>query len=153
MRFAKRRMTAHTVLLVTVSYDAAPEYVGTALERRSVPFFRLDTDRFPLEVVASFDPQGDLMISDGERSISSKEVKSVWYRRSVVPKSSRKPGPWHSPILRTRDPRLPRRDPGDIANATLVESSSGYLARGAETISTCVGHTTGFHAPAHNRDE
>ena len=78
-------MTAYIVLLVTVSYDAAPEYVGTALERRSIPFFRLDTDRFPLEVVASFDPQGDLVISDRERSISGTEVKSVWYRRNVAP--------------------------------------------------------------------
>ena len=78
-------MIADTVLLVTASYDAAPEYVGAALERRSVPFFRLDTDRFPSEVRASFDPQEGLTISNGEQSISGKEVKSVWYRRNVAP--------------------------------------------------------------------
>ena len=78
-------MTADTVLLVTASYDAAPEYVGVALKRCGVPFFRLDTDRFPSEVRASFDPQGDITISDGERSISGKDVKSVWYRRNVAP--------------------------------------------------------------------
>ena len=78
-------MTADTVLLVTASYDAAPEYVGAALEHRNVPFFRLDTDRFPSEVLASFDPCGDVIISDGERTISGKHVKSVWYRRNVAP--------------------------------------------------------------------
>ena len=78
-------MTADTILIVTASYDAAPEYVGAALERRGVPFFRLDTDRFPSEVQAIFDPHGDITISDGERSISGKEVKSVWYRRNVAP--------------------------------------------------------------------
>ena len=78
-------MTANTVLLVTASYDLAPEYVGAALERRGVPFFRLDTDRFPSEVQASFDPQRGLAISDGNRCISHREIKSVWYRRNVVP--------------------------------------------------------------------
>ena len=78
-------MIANTVLLVTTSYDSAPEYVGGALARRGVPFFRLDTDRFPSEVRASFDPLKGLTISDGPRSISGEEVKSVWYRRNVVP--------------------------------------------------------------------
>ena len=78
-------MTANTVLLVTASYDLAPEYVGAALERRGVPFFRLDTDRFPSEVQASFDPQRGLSISDGDMHISHREVKSVWYRRNVAP--------------------------------------------------------------------
>ena len=81
----KRLMTADTVLLVTASYDPAPRYVGAALERRDVPFFRLDTDRFPSEVRASFDPSEGLTISDGARSISGKEIKSVWYRRHVDP--------------------------------------------------------------------
>ena len=33
----------------------------------------------------SFNPHGDVTISDGDRSISGKEVKSVWYRRNVAP--------------------------------------------------------------------
>ena len=78
-------MTANKVILVTASYDLAPEYVGAALERRGVPFFRLDTDRFPSEVQASFDPQRGLSISDGDMHISHREVKSVWYRRNVAP--------------------------------------------------------------------
>ena len=55
------------------------------MERRGVPFFRLDTDRFPSEVQASFDPQRGLSISDGDMHISHREVKSVWYRRNVAP--------------------------------------------------------------------
>ena len=78
-------MTANTVLLVTASYDLAPLYVGAALKRRGVPFFRLDTDRFPTEVQATFDPRRGLSISDRNMQISHEEVKSVWYRRNVVP--------------------------------------------------------------------
>ena len=78
-------MTSDTVLLVTASHDQAPEYVGKALEHRGVPFFRLNTDRFPWEVLGSFNPHGDIAISDGKGSISGKEVKSVWYRRNVAP--------------------------------------------------------------------
>lgn len=78
-------MTADTVLLVTTSYDPAPEYVGAALERRGFPFFRLNTDQFPSLVRAEFNPQRGLTISDRRRSISGKQVKSVWYRRDVVP--------------------------------------------------------------------
>ena len=47
---------------------------------------RLDTDRFPSEAIGlSFDPCGEIIISDGERTISGKHVKSVWYRRNVAP--------------------------------------------------------------------
>ena len=77
-------MTGNTVLIVTASYDEAPRYVGAALESMGVPFFRLDTDRFPSEVQASFDPYDGITILDGQHSISGKEVKSVWYRRNVA---------------------------------------------------------------------
>ena len=78
-------MTANTVLLVTASYDEAAKYVAQALHLRQVPFFRLDTDRLPTEVEASFDPQGDITFADGDQSVSGKDVKSVWYRRNVAP--------------------------------------------------------------------
>ena len=81
-------MTADVVLLVTASYDLAPEYVILALERRGVPYFRLDTDRFPSEIRVSFDPHGDITITDGELSVAGKDIKSVWYRRSVAPNLS-----------------------------------------------------------------
>jgi hypothetical protein len=82
---AKLLMTADTVLLVTASYDLASPYVQAGLERRSVPCFRLDTDRFPSEVQISLDPKQGLEISDGEQSITGNEIKSVWYRRHVAP--------------------------------------------------------------------
>ncbi len=82
---AKLLMTADTVLLVTASYDLASPYVQTGLERRGVPYFRLDTDRFPSEVRISLDPRQGLAISDGEQSITGNEIKSVWYRRHVAP--------------------------------------------------------------------
>lgn len=78
-------MIAETVLIVTASYDLAPRYVGKALERRGVPFFRFDTDRFPQNVETIFDPKSGLTISDGTQSISANEIRSVWYRRSVPP--------------------------------------------------------------------
>ncbi len=78
-------MSTETVLIVTTSYDEAPEYVGSALDCYGVPYFRLDTDRFPTEIRATFDPQGELSICDGSKRIKGTDVKSVWYRRSTVP--------------------------------------------------------------------
>ena len=78
-------MTADTVLLVSASYDLAPNYVGAALERRGVPFYRLDTDRFPSQLRGAFDPIDGLSISDENWTILGSQVKSVWYRRSVAP--------------------------------------------------------------------
>ena len=81
----KRPMTGDTVLVVTTSYDSAPEYVLPALEGRGVPYFRLDTDRFPTEIHASFMPRQGVTLEDGGRSITGSDVKSVWYRRNVAP--------------------------------------------------------------------
>jgi len=78
-------MIADTVLLVTASYDFAAEYVGDALKRRGIPFFRLDTDRFPSQVRVSFDPHEDTVISSRDHSILGKQIRSVWYRRNVAP--------------------------------------------------------------------
>ncbi len=78
-------MSIDTVLLVTTSYDVAPQYVGRALDRRGVPYFRLDTDRFPTEIRSTFDPHGELTIVDGDRRMSSRNIRSVWYRRIVNP--------------------------------------------------------------------
>ena len=78
-------MTGNTVLIVTASYDEAPRYVGAALANLGVPFFRLDTDRFPSEVRVIFDPYEGITISDGQQPISSRQIRSVWYRRNVAP--------------------------------------------------------------------
>lgn len=78
-------MIPDSVLLVTTSYDEAPEYVSTHLERHGVPFFRLDTDRFPGQVEIQFNQEGNLSIRDGAAFFSGERVKSVWYRRNVAP--------------------------------------------------------------------
>ena len=81
----RRQTTTDAVLIVTASYDLAPSPVGATLGRNGVPFFRLDTDRFPSEIHASFDPRTGLTISDGDRVIRGDQIKSVWYRRNVAP--------------------------------------------------------------------
>ena len=78
-------MTAETVLIVTASYDEAPKYVADKLDQLEVPYFRLDTDRFPREIDISFSPSQGVTISDGGRTVSGDEIKSVWYRRNVAP--------------------------------------------------------------------
>ena len=76
-------MTDDVVLLVTASYDLAADYVSDALGRLGVPTFRLDTDRFPFEVRASFDPSSGLILTQGDKSVHSRHIQSVWYRRNV----------------------------------------------------------------------
>ena len=78
-------MTADTVLLITTSYDFAAEYVIKALEERSVPYFKFDTDRFPSQIRIGFKPPVDLVFDNGTRSLYGCQVKSVWYRRNVDP--------------------------------------------------------------------
>ena len=78
-------MMPDPVILVTTSYDLAPDYVGAHLERKGVPFFRLDTDRFPSQVGIQFNQDGNLSIRDGESFFSHERIRSVWYRRNVAP--------------------------------------------------------------------
>lgn len=78
-------MIADTVLLITASYDEAAKHVTDHLEKFGVRYFRLDTDRFPTEVKAAFDPYDGLILSDGKDNLHSSQVKSIWYRRNVAP--------------------------------------------------------------------
>ena len=78
-------MSDDAVLLVTVSYDVAPEYVAASLDRLGVPHFRLDTDRFPGEIQATYDPHVGVTLRDNGRVIRSDEIRSVWYRRMSAP--------------------------------------------------------------------
>ena len=82
-------MTRDAVLLVTASYDVAPEYVAASLDRLGVPYFRLDTDRFPLEIQATYDPHVGVTIRDDDRVVRSEQIRSVWYRRMRAPPLSR----------------------------------------------------------------
>ena len=78
-------MTAKKVMLVTASYDEAANLVEGRLSRMDEPFFRLDTDRFPSEIKATYSPETGFVYQDGIRQIRSEEVAAVWYRRSVSP--------------------------------------------------------------------
>ena len=78
-------MTGDVVLLVTASYDEAAKYVSDCLEQIGVPYFRLDTDRFPIEIKAVYDPYFGLVLEDRRNSVHSKQIQSVWYRRNVAP--------------------------------------------------------------------
>jgi len=78
-------MEPDTVLVVTASYDIAADYVLNALEARGTPAFRLDTDRFPLSIRASFRPPDVIEFNADGETLSGTSVKSVWYRRHVLP--------------------------------------------------------------------
>ena len=78
-------MTGDSVLLVTTSYDEAAGYLERELNRRRVRFFRLDSDRFPGEISATFEPGRGLQFVDDTQQISGEDVRSVWYRRHHAP--------------------------------------------------------------------
>lgn len=78
-------MTANTVLLVTASYDDAAGEVVASLGHIGVPIFRLDTDLFPTQVKATFDPHYGLNIESDAGRVHSNQIRSVWYRRNVAP--------------------------------------------------------------------
>ncbi len=78
-------MTANTVLLVTASYDDAADSVSHFLEQIGTPAFRLDTDLFPTEAKATFDPNSGLTLESSQDCVHSNQIMSVWYRRNVAP--------------------------------------------------------------------
>ena len=74
-----------TVLIVSASYDIAADYVSRVLGSTGVVHFRLNTDKFPVEVRAAFDPSRGFTLSDGGDEVDSRHVTAVWYRRHVSP--------------------------------------------------------------------
>ncbi len=78
-------MRPDTVLVVTASYDIAAGYVLEVLRERGSPAFRLNTDEFPSKIKASFVPPSSIRLADGEAILAAESVKSVWYRRHVMP--------------------------------------------------------------------
>ncbi|KZL47811.1 MULTISPECIES: MvdC family ATP-grasp ribosomal peptide maturase [Cyanophyceae] len=80
------------VLLITHSGDFFTiDRVAEALSKKGVQPFRLDTDRFPLEVqlTAHFDNNKSYHTIDyGGYSISTEQVQAVWLRRIWEPKLS-----------------------------------------------------------------
>ena len=78
-------MTADTVLIVTASYDESADYVIKILHQKGIPTFRLNTDHFPSNVKATFQPPNDIIFSAGNEAIWGESIKSVWYRRFISP--------------------------------------------------------------------
>jgi hypothetical protein len=74
-----------TVLIVSASYDLAADRVASVLRSAGVKQFRLNTDKFPGEVRASFDPETGFTLSDAGEELDSRQVTAVWYRRHVSP--------------------------------------------------------------------
>lgn len=72
-----------TVLVITQSDDVqtAPGVID-AIRARGARAFRLDTDRFPREVVVRHRPDGGpSSVTDGADTLDLAEVTAVWYRR------------------------------------------------------------------------
>ena len=78
-------MNGDTVLVVTTSYDEAPGYVLPWIERHGCRTFRLDTDRFPAEVLLSVREDGSFDLADHGDVLNSGSIRSVWYRRHAEP--------------------------------------------------------------------
>lgn len=73
------------VLIVTTSYDEAPDYVIPFLAEAGWEFFRLDTDRYPAEILMTSRDDGSFTLSDGSHSVESESIGSIWYRRHTGP--------------------------------------------------------------------
>jgi MvdC family ATP-grasp ribosomal peptide maturase len=85
-----KETTRDVVLLLTHSGDFYTiDKVSEATRRRGLRPFRLDTDRFPLEVTltASLRPDGlRHVIRDGTASLEARKVRSVWARKVWPPR-------------------------------------------------------------------
>ncbi|BAY45251.1 RimK domain-containing protein ATP-grasp [Scytonema sp. HK-05] len=90
-------LSRDVVLLITHSGDFFTiDRVAEALSKKGAQPFRLDTDKFPLEVqlTAHFDKSKSYhTIEYGNQSISTEQVQAVWTRRNWEPKLSQELAP------------------------------------------------------------
>ncbi|MEH2050457.1 MvdC family ATP-grasp ribosomal peptide maturase [Nostoc sp.] len=91
------QLSRDVVLLITHSGDFFTiDRVAEALSKKGVQPFRLDTDKFPLEVqlTAHFDKsQSYHKLEYGTHSISTEQVQAVWMRRIWEPELSKELAP------------------------------------------------------------
>ena len=78
-------MKTDTVLLVTTSYDEAADLVQKQVQEAGAPVFRLNTDLFPQEVSAIFNPHRQTIFRWQDEQVSTDRIHSVWYRRHAAP--------------------------------------------------------------------
>ncbi|MEH2034119.1 MAG: MvdC family ATP-grasp ribosomal peptide maturase [Nostoc sp.] len=90
-------LSRDVVLLITHSGDFFTiDRVAEALSKKGVQPFRLDTDKFPLEVqlTAHFDQSKSYhRLKYGTHSISTEQVQAVWMRRIWEPELSKELAP------------------------------------------------------------
>ncbi|MEH2063799.1 MAG: MvdC family ATP-grasp ribosomal peptide maturase [Nostoc sp.] len=90
-------LSRDVVLLITHSGDFFTiDRVAEALSKKGVQPFRLDTDKFPLEVqlTAHFDKSKSYhKLEYGTHSISTEQVQAVWIRRIWEPELSKELAP------------------------------------------------------------
>jgi len=99
LAFLKGPFMRDTVLLLTHSGDLFTiDRVAAALSRRGVRSFRLDTDAFPARVhITSEDPGPGLRarVTDGDATVHTDEIASVWARRLWPPRLDADLDPQH----------------------------------------------------------
>ncbi len=81
-------MPSKKVVLLTNREDITADYVVLELQKKSIPFYRFNTEDFPLSIQLSWEisldtSNGVLIVPDEEIEFS--EIQSIWYRRPVVP--------------------------------------------------------------------
>jgi hypothetical protein len=90
-------LSGDVVLLITYSGDLFTiDKVAEALSKKGVQPFRLDTDKFPLEVqlTAHFEKSKSYhTIECNNHSISTEQVQAVWMRRIWEPKLNQELAP------------------------------------------------------------
>ncbi len=77
------------ILLLTNKEDITADFVVLELQKRGVDYFRFNTEDFPKNVQISIDYANDFSgffsILKDKKRLLFKDIKSVWYRRPVLP--------------------------------------------------------------------
>ena len=76
------------LFILTNSQDTTASYLISVLEKSTIPFLRLDTDRFLPRIATSYS-QGKPSIKIDGRSYKPEDVSDVWYRRPEKLKDDR----------------------------------------------------------------
>lgn len=77
------------IILLTNREDLTADYVVLELRKRKIDFFRFNTEDFPLKVKLSLDYSNNNFFQTQNQTIPLSEIKSVWYRRPVLPNFSK----------------------------------------------------------------
>ena len=76
------------ILIISNKQDVTTDLVVRRLQQKSIPYLRMNTETFPLDISCSIKvgSTGDYSeIKTPKLSIRSDQLKSIWYRRPVVP--------------------------------------------------------------------